>query len=287
METICRSLANSTSFHRKIYSEVEEVGWEHLARVGNDLSFLSFRVADKKGRVHILEIILDRTYSKCPPSIAAKVPYMFDLQWSRGSKLKDVVEQFQQHLNKLQDFWSTLDDIDSTVSVVFPSHQHSALPDRKINIGNDCSIMLSLNTEDPRALPECRFLGSDVHVDVLRKKWRLNSKRWTKEKTFSDNLAGILGIQLPKPLGVCQNDQQTECGVCYAGYLPIDGELGAMSGSGTDYTCENSNCGRAFHSICLGDWLRSITTTRQSFDVLFGSCPYCSNPVAVKMTIMK
>ncbi|CAN0864986.1 E3 ubiquitin-protein ligase FANCL [Linum grandiflorum] len=56
-----------------------------------------------------------------------------------------------------------------------------------------------------------------------------------------------------------------------------------MSGSATDYTCENTNCSRAFHSVCLGDWLRSITTTRQSFDVLFGNCPYCSDPVAIKI----
>nr|CAB3493401.1 unnamed protein product [Digitaria exilis] len=59
--------------------------------------------------------------------------------------------------------------------------------------------------------------------------------------------------------------------------------LGAHSGCATDYTCENPSCSRAFHSICLRDWLRSITTTRQSFDVLFGNCPYCSDPVAVKV----
>jgi len=42
-----------------------------------------------------------------------------------------------------------------------------------------------------------------------------------------------------------------------------DDELGAHSGCATDYTCENPSCSRAFHSVCLRDWLRSITTTRQ------------------------
>jgi hypothetical protein len=43
----------------------------------------------------------------------------------------------------------------------------------------------------------------------------------------------------------------------------LDDELRDKSGTGTDYTCDNTSCKRAFHSICLMDWLRSITTTRQ------------------------
>ena len=31
-------------------------------------------------------------------------------------------------------------------------------------------------------------------------------------------------------------------------------------------------------------WLRSVTTTRQSFNMLFGECPYCSKPMKVKIT---
>lgn len=108
-----------------------------------------------------------------------------------------------------------------------------------------------------------------------------------KDRSFSENLTSILDIQLPQPPDVRKDDLQAECGVCYAQYLPIDDELGLKSGSSTDYTCENNNCSRAFHSVCLRDWLRSITTTRQSFDVLFGNCPYCSSPVAVKFITKK
>ena len=50
--------------------------------------------------------------------------------------------------------------------------------------------------------------------------------------------------------------------------VDIDDELGAKSGSETDYTCDNPTCSKAFHSVCLGDWLRSITTTRQYVDFL-------------------
>ncbi|XP_027179295.1 E3 ubiquitin-protein ligase FANCL isoform X2 [Coffea eugenioides] len=255
----CQKLGKSSSFYRRIYSEVEDVGWEHLVRMGEDLTYLSFRVIDKKGRAHILEITLDTDYPKCPPSISADVPHIFNLDWSRNSKLKDAVVQFQHHVDKLQDFWSTLDDIDRSLWVVDPKDPHFAMSYRQINIGNDCYITLSVNASDPRSLPQ------------------------VKDRSFSENLTSILDIELPQPPEVRKDDRQTECGVCYAQYLPIDDELGSKSGSATDYTCENNNCSRAFHSVCLRDWLRSITTTRQSFDVLFGNCPYCSNPVAVKI----
>lgn len=273
----------SSSFYRSVYSEIEEVGWKHLVRLGEDLTFLSLRILDGRGTVHIMEIQLDETYPKCPPTISADVPYIFTLEWSAKSRLKDVVQQFSEHLEKLQEFWSTLENIDQSLWVVDPNQPSRAISYRRVNIGNDCFIMLSINADDPTSLPECRFMGSDQMVNSLIKLWRANSKKWTKNKSFSENLASVLETRLPGPPDVEKKDQQVECGICYAQCLPNDDELGDKSGSGTDYICDNTNCSKAFHSICLGDWLRSITTTRQSFNVLFGNCPYCSDPVAVKL----
>ncbi|XP_071708482.1 uncharacterized protein [Rutidosis leptorrhynchoides] len=279
----CRKLDISSSFSRAVYSEIEEIGWEHLVRLAEDLSYVSFRVIDKKGRVHVLEILLNKSYPNCPPSVSADVPYLFNLEWSVNSRLTDVVKQFRQHLEKLQQFWSTVEDIDKSLSVSESAQLHRATTFRHINIGNDCSIVLFIRANDSTSLPECRLMGSDEKINLLRDKWRRNCKKWTKDKLFSENLANILELQLPGPSGVEKNNQQVECGICYSQFLPIDDELGPKSGGGTDYSCENNTCSKAFHSICLGDWLRSITTTRQSFDVLFGSCPYCSDPVAVKI----
>ncbi|WMV18259.1 hypothetical protein MTR67_011644 [Solanum verrucosum] len=359
----CEELAKSSSFYRRIYSEVEEIGWEHLVRFGEDLRLLSFHTKDKKGRVHILQITLDGSYPNHPPSIAADVPYLFNLKWSINSRLKDAIQQFHKHLEKLQDFWNLMDDIDHSLLVSDLRYPQRALSHRQLNISNDSYIILSIDANDPTSLPDCRFLGSDSGVERLRAMWRKNCKRWKKDltigrwrvagcksysvfssmigvlniyqekgfrdcglvgkdgfkflfrkveevllaimslgdlslkmtesflrmrdKPFSENLAHVLDIQLHGPSSIQKTDAQTECGICYAQYLPIDDELGDKSGSGTDCTCENNSCSRAFHSVCLGDWLRSITTTRQSFDVLFGNCPYCSDPIAVKMNTRK
>ncbi|XP_024023332.1 E3 ubiquitin-protein ligase FANCL isoform X2 [Morus notabilis] len=283
-QTRSKELDKSTRFHRLVYSEIEEIGWEHLVRLSGDLTLLSLRVLDKKGRVHHLEIQLDKAYPKSPPSISAEVPYIYDLEWSIHSRLKNVVQQFQEHLNKLQEFWSTLKDIDKTL---FVDSKMSSLSSRSIDIGNDCFIVLSIVANDPRSLPEIRFVGSGQLVNIMRKNWQRNSKLWSTKRSFLENLECLLATQLPRRPDVQKNDQEVECGICYSQSLPIDEELGDKSGSGIDYTCENTNCNRAFHSVCLGDWLRSITTTRQSFNVLFGNCPYCSEPIAVKINIAK
>ncbi|KAL1824205.1 hypothetical protein ACET3Z_010983 [Daucus carota] len=285
----CDKPSPSSSFCRLIYTEIEEVGWEHLLRLGEDLTFLSFHFSfrDKKERVHVMEIMLDKTYPKCPPVVSADVPYIFTLEWLTNYRLKNVVKQFQKHLEKLQEFWSTLDVIDHDLWVIYPKQPTRATCYRQINMGDDCFLMLFISATDPRSLPECRFMGSDHKVNLLRKMWRRNCKRWIKDKPVPENLSNIFESKLPAPPSVHVSDNQTECGICYAQYLPTDVELGASSGSTTDYTCDNKVCNRAFHSICLGDWLLTLTTTRQSYNVLFGNCPYCSDPVAIKVNVKK
>ncbi|KAK9163561.1 hypothetical protein Syun_004463 [Stephania yunnanensis] len=265
------------------FLQVEEVGWENLVKLDESLAFVSFRIKDTKGRAHIIEIHLPQSYPRHAPSISADVPHVFELNWSTSLRLKDVVQKFHEHLENLHDFWSTLDDIDSNLWVVSPRLPSRATSFRHINVGNDCCIVVSINVWNPRSLPECRFLGPDSAVCVMRKTWRRNNKRWVPNKSFHENFASILEISLPKPPVARKDDQQLECGICYAQCLPIDDELGDKSGSAVDYICDNNSCGRAFHNVCLEDWLHSITTTRQSFNVLFGNCPYCSGPVAVKV----
>ncbi|KAI4326027.1 hypothetical protein MLD38_031383 [Melastoma candidum] len=211
------------------------------------------------------------------------VPALPKLEWKATSKVKDAVSQFRKHLDELENFWSVLDDIDRSLCVSYPKLPCRAECGREIDVGNGCCIMVCVCVEEPGSLPECRFIGSREDTMRLRKCWMKNCRKWGKEKPFSENLESVLGFCLPKPSNEENSDMQAECGICYSYHLPVEDELGPSSGSGTDFTCENASCSRAFHSICLIDWLRSITTTRQSFDVLFVKCPYCSEAIAVKL----
>jgi hypothetical protein len=46
--------------------------------------------------------------------------------------------------------------------------------------------------------------------------------------------------------------------------------------------CEEQRCGKSFHGDCLVQWLRSLASTRHSFDTLFGPCHTCT-PLSVLM----
>ncbi|XP_059624064.1 uncharacterized protein LOC132267041 isoform X3 [Cornus florida] len=186
----CREASLSSSFHCTVYSEIEEVGWEHLVRLSQDLKFLSFRIfaRDKTGRVHIMEILLDKSYPKCPPSISADVPHIFNLEWSINSRLKDVVQQFQEHLENLQEFWSTVDDIDQSLWVVDPKQLDRAASYRQINIGNECFLMLFIDANDPKSLPESR--GQLIEKIMEKKLQKMDLK--TKKTIGTGNEAGGL-----------------------------------------------------------------------------------------------
>ncbi|XP_012704361.1 uncharacterized protein LOC101757948 [Setaria italica] len=276
------------AFYSSVFAQIEEIGWERVVSAAGDdgVSCLTFRVVDEQGRVHLLEITLPMGYPASPPSITAEVPYLPKIQWSKSSRLKDVICQFQEHLKILQEFWSIMDEIDKVLWVVDPTKSAYAMSHRRLALGDDCYILLHVDPRKPSSLPECRFLGADEKLDRLIMNWRKNRRRWDTKKKFHENLACVLDFALPAPPSVnnVKEDEKADCGICYAKHLPVDDELGAHSGCATNYTCENPSCSRAFHSVCLRDWLRSITTTRQSFDVLFGNCPYCSDPVAVKVT---
>jgi hypothetical protein len=50
-----------------------------------------------------------------------------------------------------------------------------------------------------------------------------------------------------------------------------------------DAACDAAGgCGRPFHSRCLAEWVRGLPGSRRCFATLFGQCPYCSAPVAVR-----
>ncbi|KAI7729011.1 hypothetical protein M8C21_024556 [Ambrosia artemisiifolia] len=106
------------------------------------------------------------------------VPYLFVMEWSRNSRLNDVVKQFRQHLEKLQQFWSAVEHIEQSLWISDPAQLHCATSFWHINIGSDCSIMLHIRANELRSLPECRLLGSDKNVNLLRDKWRTNCNKW-------------------------------------------------------------------------------------------------------------
>lgn len=59
--------------------------------------------------------------------------------------------------------------------------------------------------------------------------------------------------------------------------------LHGFAGEVPDEACPNARCGRPFHRRCLLEWLLAVSTSRRSFNTVFGVCPYCSQPVTARI----
>ena len=67
------------------------------------------------------------------------------------------------------------------------------------------------------------------------------------------------------------DDYSVECAICYAYHL-----------DDAVPECACDSCNKPFHQMCLCEWLRGLPTTHQSFNRLFGECPYCSKSITVE-----
>ncbi|GLJ27361.1 hypothetical protein SUGI_0536870 [Cryptomeria japonica] len=218
----------SADFYRRVYSEIEVVGWEHVVHLGEDLASVHFRVFDEGAREHVLEITLPSKYPQVEPAVSSELPSMFELQWSNESTLRDVLNQFNELIKKFQDFWHVMEDIDMNVWVMEPLHPSRASSFRRIALGGHCSLSLTVNAFLARFVPECRFFGSDLVIAPLRKKWNSNIGRWKADRLLRENLEDVLEITFPSPQDSIQEDISAECGICYAFRLPNADDLSTV-----------------------------------------------------------
>ena len=106
----------------------------------------------------------------------------------------------------------------------------------------------------------------------------------SKSRLLRENLEEVLEIQFPRKTESNAEAFTIECGICYSFNLTNNNINNSNNYNVTpDQLCNNSKCGRMYHSSCLIDWLQSVPNTRSSFGTLFGTCIYCQQPIAVRI----
>uniref|UniRef100_A0AAA9TNR9 FA complementation group L n=1 Tax=Bos taurus TaxID=9913 RepID=A0AAA9TNR9_BOVIN len=156
------------------------------------------------------------------------------------------------------------------------------------------SSLISIYTQFLAALESLKTFW-DVMDEIDEKTWVLEPEKPTRSATARRIVLGnnvSINIEVdprhPTMLPECcflgadharaileKSDFSMDCGICYA--YQLDGAI-------PDQVCDNSQCGQSFHYICLYEWLRGLLTSRQSFNIIFGECPYCSKPITLKMS---
>ncbi|XP_030603744.1 E3 ubiquitin-protein ligase FANCL isoform X1 [Archocentrus centrarchus] len=280
----CRSIP-PPQYYSQLISEMETLGWDKLLFIDTEFQMLRLKAEDSAGRQHILTVKLKSKHPTEAPDCSADLPVPLAISWTPQSTLEQLHSQFLQVLESLTEFWDILDEIDSKTWILEPEKPSRSDTMRRIAIGNNVSIKVEVDPRHPRMLPECWLLGAEHGflcfvsvVTPLRNKLNANMHLWNPDSSVLHNLRDVLEIEFPSPATHEKSSFNVECGICYSYRLEA---------AIPDQVCNDPRCGQPFHQTCLYEWLRALHSSRQSFNIVFGECPYCSKPITVKMAAQK
>ncbi|XP_044069914.1 E3 ubiquitin-protein ligase FANCL isoform X2 [Siniperca chuatsi] len=262
-------------YYSQLISEMETLG---LLFIDAEFRMLKLNVADSSGRQHIFTIKLKPKHPAEAPDCSADLPIHLAITWTPQSTLDHLHSQFLLVLESLTEFWDVLDEIDSKTWILEPEKPSRSDTMRRIAIGNNISIKVEVDPRHPKMLPECCLLGPEHVVTPLRNKLNANMHLWNLDSSVLHNLRDVLEIEFPSPATHEKSSFNVECGICYSYRLEA---------AIPDQVCNDPRCGQPYHQACLYEWLRALPSSRQSFNIVFGECPYCNKPVTVKMAGQK
>ncbi|KAM7078571.1 E3 ubiquitin-protein ligase FANCL [Molossus nigricans] len=262
-------------YYSSLIEEIGILGWDKLVYANSCFNTIKLKAEDASGREHLITLKLKAKYPAESPDCFVDFPVSFSVSRTPQSSIISIHGQFLAALESLKTFWDVMDEIDEKTWVLEPEKPTRSATARRIALGNNASIHIEVDPRHPTMLPECCFLGADHVVKPLGIKLSRNIHLWDPENTLLQNLKDVLEIDFPARAILEKSDFSMDCGICYA--YQLDGAI-------PDQVCDNSQCGQPFHQICLYEWLRGLQTSRQSFNILFGECPYCSKPITLKMS---
>ncbi|XP_061694033.1 E3 ubiquitin-protein ligase FANCL [Syngnathoides biaculeatus] len=274
---LCNSIP-PPHYYSQLILEMETLGWDKLLFIDTQFQMLKIKAEDSSGRLHILRINLKPKHPTEAPECSADLPIPLLLKWTPQSSLNDLHSQFLVVIEALTEFWDILEEIDTKTWVLEPEKPSLSDTMRRIVIGNNVSIKVEVDPRHPKMLPECCLLGAEHVVTPLRNKLNANMHLWNPDSGVLQNLQDVLEIEFPSPATHEKSMFNVECGICYSYRLEA---------AIPDQVCNDPRCGQPYHQVCLYEWLRVLPASRQSFNTVFGECPYCSKPITVKMAAQK
>ncbi|TYZ57136.1 hypothetical protein PybrP1_002768 [[Pythium] brassicae (nom. inval.)] len=280
----------SAAFYTQLMAELDAVGWHRVLALSDDLGALELETADAGQRKHAIRLQL--SHGARPPACFVDAPAPFQLVWDvappPGAVLREVLQQYDAFVATFQAFWDALDDLDAHTCVLEPQRPTRATGRRRVALAKHMSVQLEVHPSRPRAICELSFFGNDVAVAPLRERWRDGVFQWDEALLPRENLEAILAVEFPSPSHAAAEDFAVECGICYCYRLEVEADTSQEAAAAAvrtvipDKLCENERCNRPFHEKCLFDWLKALPTARQSFNTVFGECPYCREAISAK-----
>lgn len=257
----------------EIMEQVLELDREWLLDIAEDLSSITLGISDDADRLHKLKVVYPLQDTSATPIFITELPQKPQFLWSNNTRLHHLLDHFKSCVAACQPIFNTLREIDEKCWVLEPEHPTFVDTHRRLALGSNLSLHITVSCQQPTSLPECHFMGADSATAPLREKLNTNTHRWDVERSLLNNLEEVLDLDFPSRADTSVSDLSMDCGICYCMHLGDEVP---------NIVCEDSRCAQAFHHSCLFEWLRNMSS-RQSFNTVFGECPLCSHPIKVKI----
>ena len=141
------------SFYSTLLTDLENYGWEHVQSLTDSLQKVTIAVADPSGRSHDVEISFPATYPEGVPSCHLSLPEDYIFQWNKTNSLRDIHNTVIKVLEKYNDVWTVLEDMDKHCLILDPSKPTFGHNYRRIFLGTSFGI--------------CELKRISVHCTIL------------------------------------------------------------------------------------------------------------------------
>jgi E3 ubiquitin-protein ligase FANCL len=130
-----------------------------------------------------------REYPNSAPQCFAHLPedsnFSLHSSWNpKSSTLSDVLKYFGSRLERYQEVWDMLDDIDTHLWVLEPEHPTRAQTMRRVAVVKRVSLIIELSSTFPRLIPTLKFLGSETSIAPFQEKLTSNGSLWYLRTIF-------------------------------------------------------------------------------------------------------
>ncbi|XP_027411161.1 E3 ubiquitin-protein ligase FANCL isoform X4 [Bos indicus x Bos taurus] len=239
-------LPSPPKFYSSLIGEIRTLGWDKLVFVDPCFSTIKLK-ADVSGREHLITVKLKAKYPAESPDCVVDFPVPFSVSWTPQlcSNTVDILH------------WSSL---------------------------------ISIYTQFLAALESLKTFW-DVMDEIDEKTWVLEPEKPTRSATARRIVLGN-NVSINIEVDPRHPTMLPEC--CFLGADHVVKPLGIrLSRNIHLWDPENSllqnlkdvlEIDFPARAILEKSWLRGLLTSRQSFNIIFGECPYCSKPITLKMS---
>lgn len=149
------------------------------SRIGNTNCCCQTR--DSKQRAHSVNFAIPLNYPLVHPVVTSDLPMTSSLEEPTTTiSLSEIVSQLRDSIERLQDYFDCMDELDKNLRVLDPEHPARKDTWRRIALMNHCSLQIEIDPARPRdaLLRNVRFFGSEKNTEHLRELWQTKISLW-------------------------------------------------------------------------------------------------------------